>query len=394
MLFCPPFYWGPGSDVSSTYGEPRDEYLAAMGKRLPQAIEIYWTGPRVKSNRITANDLRWITGLIQRKPVYWQNTAGSFHGDLFYVYPTDCMTAWKDWYPEGFYDQLSFHTYNDSDPYTSLTLSAAMWNRRAYDPATVAVEAAKTLVGPEGYPKLVEVCKALEALDAFGWFTPTALAARNVEQVRKQTEKLERLFAAAPVELKHRWLPLSMYVAYKKRYLDTLLKNPQLKDLTAADDKVKEQAAREVAADPRQGDIILTPNDFHAGRSARYYASPSLARRYVLWINGARSKAPSMEASFRLSHPPTGDFELVIAGLDHNARPPCRIRIQANGKTVFEGPNPFAVDRWTTHAFRVRGDYLHDLVNSLTLVNLEDSESMTGAPWFMLHYAVLRPKKR
>jgi hypothetical protein len=101
-----------------------------------------------------------------------------------------------------------------------------------------------------------------------------------------------------------------------------------------------------------------------------------------------------MEASFRLSHPPTGDFELVIAGLDHNARPPCRIRIQANGKTVFEGPNPLAVDRWTTHAFRVRGDYLHDLVNSLTLVNLEDSESMTGAPWFMLHYAVLRPKKR
>jgi len=391
ILFCPPFYWGPASDASAAYGESRDEYLAAIGKRLPKAIEIFWTGPRVKSNKVTPQDMQWITGLIQRKPVYWQNTAGCYHGDLFYVYPTDPMSAWRDWYGEDFFEQLTLHTYNGDDPYTALTLCDAMWNRKAYDPAASAVEAGKKLAGPEAYPKLNEVCKALEVLDAYGWFTPTALAAKNVEQVRKLTEELDRIYAAAPGSLKSRWLPLEMYVGYRKKYLASLLKNPQLKELTAVDDLVRALAAKEAGASADRGHIILTPNDFRAGRQARHYAWKGADRRYVLWINGARSKAPAMEAAFSLKQPPTGDFDLIIAGLDHNATPACRVQILANGKTVFEGPNPFVAERWTTHTFRVRGDFLRDNVNTLRIVNLEDSDSMTGAPWFMISYAVVRP---
>ena len=391
ILFCPPFYWGPASDASATYGESRDEYLAALGKRLPRAIEIFWTGPRVKSNKVMPEDLHWIANLIQRKPVYWQNTCGTFHGDLYYVYPTDRMTAWKDWYGAGFFDEFALHTYNGDDPYTTLTLYDAMWNRTAYDPVASSAEAAAKLVGPEAHPQLVEVCRALEALDSCGWFTPTALAVRNVEQVRKQTEELDQLFQAAPPSLKLRWLSLGMYVKYRNGYLKRLLANPQLKELTEVDDRVQELATQEAKADAKRGDIILTPNDFTAGRSARHYGLQDKPRRYVLWINGAKSKAPSMEARFRLTQPPTSDFELVIAGLDHNAKPPCRIRILANGQSVFEGPNPFAPDRWTTQSFKVRGVLLRDNVNVLRIENFEDADSLTGAPWFMISYAVIRP---
>ncbi|MFK5282217.1 hypothetical protein ACI3PL_21915, partial [Lacticaseibacillus paracasei] len=77
-----------------------------------------------------------------------------------------------------------------------------------------------------------------------------------------------------------------------------------------------------------------------------------------------------------------------------NAPAACRIRIQMNGNTIFEGANPFASDRWSTQRFPVKGAMLRDGVpNVLRIDNLEDSDSMTGAPWFMLSYAVVRPAK-
>jgi hypothetical protein len=89
-----------------------------------------------------------------------------------------------------------------------------------------------------------------------------------------------------------------------------------------------------------------------------------------------------------------GNSELIISGLDHNAATPCRIRIEVNGKPIFEGANPFAADRWSLQRFRVPGAILRDGVpNTLRIENLEDSDSMTGAPWFMLSYSVLRPEK-
>ncbi|MDD5678673.1 MAG: FG-GAP-like repeat-containing protein [Kiritimatiellae bacterium] len=393
ILFCPPFYWGPGSDSSAAYGESRDEYLAAIGKELPKAIEIFWTGPKVKSNKITAENMRWITNLIGRKPVYYQNTCGTYHSSLYYAYPPEPMAAWKNWYYDGFFNDLAFYTYNGEDPYINLTVQDAMWNTKAYDPAASGIEAAKKLVGPDAYPQLVEAFQALATMDDYGWFTPTALAAKNVAEVRRKTELLTKLFEAAPAPLKSRWTLLGQFVGYRKGYLSQLLKNPNLKYLTGVAEDVKALAAKEAHADAGRGDVILTPGDFQAKRSPVYYRKDAMLR-YVTWINGAKSAAPALEAEFQLASPLTGNSELVIAGLDHNVKPPCRIRIRLNGNTVFEGPNPFAHDRWTLHSFKVKGAFLRDgAPNTLKIENLEDSDSTTGAPWFMLNYAVLRPEQ-
>ena len=392
ILFCPPFYWGGGgADDVATYGESRDAYLAAIGK-LPKAIDIFWTGPKVKSGVVTPAQTEWFARLIQRKPVYWQNTCGTYHGSLYYAYPPEPMKAWRDWYYDGFFNDLSFYTYNGEYPYITLTVNDAMWNRKAYDPMVSGEEAAKKLVGLEAYPKLVEAYKALEAMDEYGWFTPTAFAAQQVERVRTQTEQLAALYEAAPGPVKSRWISLGTFVGYRNNYLKNLLKNPNLKELTEADVHVKALAAKETGVDPKQACVILTPNDFKAGRLPTFYAWKGAERRQVVWINGARSKAPTMEAVFQLTYPLAGQSELVISALDHNAKPPCRIRIVMNGNVVFEGPNPFASDRWSTHAFPVKGAFLRDGVpNTLRIENLEDSELMSGPPWFMLSYAVVRP---
>ncbi|MDD5676734.1 MAG: beta-N-acetylglucosaminidase domain-containing protein [Kiritimatiellae bacterium] len=393
ILFCPPFYPGPASDPSPAYGESRDEYLAAIGK-LPKAIEIFWSGPRVKSTKVTPEDTRWSTNLIQRKPVYWQNAIGVYHSSVYYAYPPEAMTIWKDWYYDGFFNDLAFYTYNGDDPYITLTLHDAMWNRKAYDPAASGIEAAKKLVGADAYPTLVEAFKELETMDDYGWMTPTAWAAKNVEEVRRKTDHLVKLFETAPAPVKSRWISLSLYVGYREKYLQKLLKNPDLKEMTELDERIKALAAKEAGVDPKQGCVILTPNDFKAGRTPAYYNWQSAERRYVLWINGARSKARAMDAVFQLPYALAGHSELIIAGLDHNAKPACRIRVLMNGNVVFEGPNPFAPDKWTTHSFPVKGAFLRDGVpNTLRIENLEDSDVMTGTPWFMLSYAVLRPAK-
>lgn len=394
ILWCPPFYWGPGSDVSEVYGEPRDEYLAACGERLPAGVEIFWTGPRVKSGEVSEDDLNWITGLIRRKPLYWQNAAGHNHGGLFVVYPTDLMQCWRAWYPWNFFGQIGLMTYNSPDAYVNLTLLAYMWNPAAYDPAAAGRQALEKLVGASACSNVVEICRKLEELDQFGWKTPTAAAAKNMELVKARTEELERLYNAAPPPVRSARLGLGNYLAMRKDYLASLVKNPDLKSLLETDEIIRDRARREngVAAD-RPEVVVLTPNDFRLNRPPRFYAWKGADRRYVAWINGARSSAPEMAAQFRLTAPPTADYELVMSGLDHNAEPPCRIRVTANGNTVFEGPNPFASAAWEKHTFVVPGKFLHDNENTIRIENIEDSDVMSGAPWFMLHYVLLRPVK-
>jgi len=310
------------------------------------------------------------------------------HGGEHYHYPTDPIPAWRNRYDAAFLDGLKFFTLNNRSPIVNMTLTDFLWNHRAYDPTQSVVEAGKKLVGPDVYPKLVEVCRALEDLDIYGW-SPNAAAANNLADVRQKTGKL--LALAQQPALTTPWVGIDGYIARRKQYLERLLKNPNLKHLTEIDGLVRALAVKEAAADSKR-DLILTPNNFHLSRPARYYKKDA-DRRHVVWINGARSAVAAMQAAFRLREPPETDFELIIAGLDHELSAPCRIRILANGKQVFEGLNPFAKEKWTTHAFPLPGRFLKDNDNTLTITNLEDSDNIAGPPWFMLSYAIIRKTK-
>ena len=69
MLFCPTEYCAAfaGRDV------PASAYLETLGDQLDPDIGVFWTGPDIVSERISAESLREVGGVLRRKPVIWEN---------------------------------------------------------------------------------------------------------------------------------------------------------------------------------------------------------------------------------------------------------------------------------------------------------------------------------
>ncbi|MDD5676724.1 MAG: beta-N-acetylglucosaminidase domain-containing protein [Kiritimatiellae bacterium] len=396
LLFCPPFYWGPTSPADGWYGEPREDYLKAVGA-LPAGIEIYWTGPAVRSAEEKPELTRWFTDLTRRKPVFWENTFGILHGDQITHYSTDPVIVWPTWYYDTFFDDLTFYTINNGGFLLNMALNDYLWNRKAYDPAASIAEADKKIVGATAYPKLVEFCAQLAWFDPYG-SKPNSAAARNLEEVKKRTAELVEAGKALDAVLPkgaEKWIGYRDGSVGRVNYLKRLLALPNLKELAEADDQIKALALKETQADPASA-IVLTPGSFTLKRPARVYGWGKAEGRFVCWINGKKTDGYDKMSVVFMSpggQAPVTDYELTLCALNHNRQPPCRIKITLNGKVVFEGENPFQPEAWTRHTFKVPAAFFTSQENTFMIANLEDSSNLEGAPWFMFNYAVLRPMK-
>ena len=69
MVFCPTEYCAAfaGHDV------PGSGYLDTLGRRLDPAIKVFWTGPDIVSETISAASLAEVGRVLRRKPVIWDN---------------------------------------------------------------------------------------------------------------------------------------------------------------------------------------------------------------------------------------------------------------------------------------------------------------------------------
>lgn len=69
VLFCPTEYCAAfaGRDV------PGSAYLNTIGEGLDPEIGVFWTGPDIVSETISAESLREIGRVLRRKPVIWEN---------------------------------------------------------------------------------------------------------------------------------------------------------------------------------------------------------------------------------------------------------------------------------------------------------------------------------
>jgi len=63
LFFCPTQY----------RGFDRNEYITTVARKLRKNIEIFWTGKRVVSRKITENDIDRITEILERPPLIWDN---------------------------------------------------------------------------------------------------------------------------------------------------------------------------------------------------------------------------------------------------------------------------------------------------------------------------------
>lgn len=387
LEFCPPFYWGPNAPAK--YPESRDEYLTAIGKRLPKDIGITWTGPNVSSTKVTKEQVEWITNIIQRKPCFWQNGAGVPH--MFgYHYVTDPVPCWKDWYYDGFFNDVRSYGFNVGGASLLATLSDCLWNPKAYDAKRSVEDAAKKLCGVETYPALLELNQKLSYFDKYGLRVSPG-AAKDIVEIRKKVAELEKTWKKClsfyPEAVK-KWTSLGWYVGHQKRFLSRLESNPELSAFTKQAEEIKELAKKEVNFDPLC-DILLSPHDFSGGIPAKLY-SYRCERRLATWIYGAKTAYSKMSAGFDLPSPPTTNYFLIISGQDDDSPKKCKIRITINNNKVFEGENPFISFGWSKHTFPIKAYFLKEGHNVISIENIEDSYINTGPPFFMLNYAIIK----
>ena len=390
MIFCPPFYWGP--DAANTYAESREEYLAAIGERLPKDIGIFWTGGRVKTGRKSRESVEWYSRLIRRKPLLFQNTTGTEHAYYFHYF-TDPIPAWRDWHYEGFFDDIDTFMANVSFPSnmaSQLTLADFLWNPKAYDPDRSVEEAVKKLCGVETFPLLVALNKELSYFDQFdNRVTPNA--ARSVPAMETALAECERLWGqaqAAHPGAVEQWCGMGWCIHVQKTFVETLKAKPDLSKFAKKVEESSQQAAKECRFDAAK-DTFLSAYDFTGGHPGQDYAT-HCEKRLATWIYGARTNKHELRTSFVVDPwPAAADYQLIISGQSDDLERKCRIRIRVNDKTVFEGGNPFVRRGWSTNSFTIPGGALKR--NSmLTIQNIEDSDSKSGPPWFMVNYAVVR----
>lgn len=72
IILCPTYY-STDPVLEKVFGQAPAHYLTALGRHLDARIDIFWTGPRVCSERYPAEHLTRIAEQLGRKPFLWDN---------------------------------------------------------------------------------------------------------------------------------------------------------------------------------------------------------------------------------------------------------------------------------------------------------------------------------
>ena len=407
IAFCPPYYWGPVSP--NPYPESRDEYLTLIGT-LPEAIDIYWTGPSVRSTTVLPEHVSWETDRIRRAPLVFQNGVGTPHAlDSHYV--TDPIYSLSEWYYEGYLGDIRAYMVNGGDlDRTGVLVSVAdwTWNPDTYDPEATIEDAVLKLTGPEAYPILLEINAGLSTFDPY---LPdlTIEAIRNASTLHEALDHLETLNAelngldnGGSIEF---WTQIyGAHIRRVERYVAQARQaseDPIVQRIIGRDDASITMyfAVKDGAFDPDSDDILVEPDRFSGGGMTTYgYYDPDagilLEDRPTAYVCGAGTPISEMSATFEVNRTaPSDDYLLILSGADDYLPEKCPIRITLNGTVIFEGPNPFSNTEWNIQTAQLPAE-MFESTNVLTISNISPTGNFDAPPVFLLNYVVIAPEDK
>ena len=203
MTFGPPFYWGPDGGVS--YPESREGYLKSIAAELDPEIDVYWTGPRVKSHKFTVEAMKWIGGLIGRKPVVFHNGDGGDH-HWYCQFGADVSSYKKEHAPETF--DLIGGFYQNTSRFSEPTVGSAMdwcWNPEAHVAETAARRAVEQVEGPGVFEIIANAIPGISYFDKYRYGKPRSeLFSEDPDHLDRLVEDAEDAWRNALAIMKNR----------------------------------------------------------------------------------------------------------------------------------------------------------------------------------------------
>lgn len=148
VLVCPTYYaFDPV--LEKFFGRMPEDYWPRLGRELPGAVDIFWTGNRVCSESITAADIQAINGQLGRRVMLWDNypvNDGAQRSNFLYSSKLDARD-------QGLQALLTGHLCNPMNQgllsLPALAGLADLYGHRAMDDAMLG-----RLLGPETWEQL------------------------------------------------------------------------------------------------------------------------------------------------------------------------------------------------------------------------------------------------
>ncbi|MFA6814939.1 MAG: beta-N-acetylglucosaminidase domain-containing protein [Lentisphaeria bacterium] len=398
IIFCPPFYWGPGSDPSARYGESRELYLHTIGEKLSKDIGIIYTGHNVFAGKMEKADTQWITERIRRKPIFYVNDKDSRHMRLMH-YATDPVELWYRFYKGVYDDTRLLDVYGNSAWMTVPAASGSeyQWNPKAYDAVHSPLDTLAMLIGA-GNCKFAERMNKVVSQTDFCELEITPGAVASLPKIEKMLSEFDQLWQDAVRDKADDALAeWTVFYYLRKRYA-TYVKNLQKLSKSGHyanqnKNKFLHDASKECGW--KDGDVLLISHDFIGGISPSLYKYMQKDPRVMTGVRGTGTHN-SMQTTFRLKTiSGKADDVMYICGQDDDMNGACSVAITLNDREIFRGKNPLKKFIWDIWKLQLPKGILKEGENILRIATVkQDGDSSggfsNGGRFFLINYVVIK----
>ena len=387
MQFCPPFYWGP--DGPANYPEKREPYLKSLGEFLDPEIDVYWTGPRVKSYSMSTNKVAWYANLIGRKPGVFHNgnCLGTHNHLCFGADPT----GFKKSHPKDLFDHISFFQQNMSHYREASMAFSAMdwcWNPEGHDAKVAVRRADELLEGPGVFEPLAEAMPEVSYFDKYGGTPRSELFAEDPDELDRRVAVANDAWTRAMAVAKNGGIFVDGFrlfgLVYARRLASFRRKPPKwLLEKKEAEMANTSFAKDEVGYDEAKGDVFIPAELLMGGMYVRGVDDRTKRKSCNVKYIGIGE-----EAGGRFScepFPPERPFTFIVVGKPWKKNQP-EMELEVNGRVVWRG-GPFASRGFKPREIEIPVDALARS-NKFVLRNVSPADDSDRKA--VVHYVVIR----
>lgn len=216
LLFCPTPYCGRMRHAQ--LGGP--DYLEELGAKLDPRIDIFWTGPEIISEFITADHLIALQKAVRRKPIIWDNLhANDYDGRRFYTGPYAGREPAILNETRGIL--LNPNTESSLNFVPIQTLGRFLANPQTYKPREAYLEALR-----EWHPRFETVLRAIPFEDFVLFCDCFYLPFSDGDEAQKFLHEAERIVQGHALDAEE----IELFLHQCRRLKDVCVKIPELKN--------------------------------------------------------------------------------------------------------------------------------------------------------------------